>query len=383
MYQLTLCILACTKKQKYYDRLKDYVSSYGYILKNNEIKVEFVYLVEDEEKPTFLRSTDVWFNCPNIPMSTRFMKYIKECNNHSDWVMQVDDDSSTDIDTTLRLLNKEYEKETPLILMGGCNTDIELALQTVLKSMGLGPMNHFKHAWEPTVLTRSAIDIIKKWKRLDEFINLCIEHKPVFSDQPPYVLARLVGIPSFQAKFLHSFADAHLYSGISKQSIYSHIHYVTEKWDKFDNFKKAIHDGIIFETSALVLSYLETKNKDGVVKRKKEQEKVVSNVKKPLTIKSYKKESISGESFSISLVNKMYGSKKIVLTIGPSNEVTVKDMPNMLYRKVSPSKLFLFNKSTNKKIGEILNNKHTGEYLVSLDVDGKTSATSWIGRKSK
>ena len=123
--------------------------------------------------------------------------------------------------------------------------------------------------------------------------------------------------------------------------------------------------------------------KDGVVKRKKEQEKVVSNVKKPLTIKSYKKESISGESFSISLVNKMYGSKKIVLTIGPSNEVTVKDMPNMLYRKVSPSKLFLFNKSTNKKIGEILNNKHTGEYLVSLDVDGKTSATSWIGRKSK
>lgn len=79
----------------------------------------------------------------------------------------------------------------------------------------------------------------------------------------------------------------------------------------------------------------------------------------------------------------MYGSKKIVLTIGPSNEVTVKDMPNMLYRKVSPSKLFLFNKSTNKKIGEILNNKHTGEYLVSLDVDGKTSATSWIGRKSK
>lgn len=106
-------------------------------------------------------------------------------------------------------------------------------------------------------------------------------------------------------------------------------------------------------------------------------------IKKELVVKTRNESSNNVTLYSISLRNKLYPSKRLLLTVGPGNSASVKDMPNMLYRKVSPSKLFLFNKSTNKKIGEILNNKHTGEYLVSLDVDGKTSATSWIGRKSK
>ena len=152
-----------------------------------------------------------------------------------------------------------------------------------------------------------------------------------------------------------------------------------------------IHKDLCYYNTHAHMNHLKTEEvllseeKDINVRRLMTKNKL-STIKPPSAIVKSRKKHLDPNgfiSFSISLVNKMYGSKKIVLTIGPSNEVTVKDMPNMLYRKVSPSKLFLFNKSTNKKIGEILNNKHTGEYLVSLDVDGKTSATSWIGRKSK
>ena len=103
MYDFTLCVVACTKKEKYAARLKDFVSTYGYILRNKNLKVKFVYLAEDEPRPSFLNKNDVWYNCLDVPMSMRFLKYIKDCENDSTWVMQVDDDSSTDIDSTFKI----------------------------------------------------------------------------------------------------------------------------------------------------------------------------------------------------------------------------------------------------------------------------------------
>ena len=126
---------------------------------------------------------------------------------------------------------------------------------------------------------------------------------------------------------------------------------------------------------------LMTKNTDVIVNVKQKQ--ITSHTTNNSTIKPSKKENISEDSFSISLVNKVYGSNKLILTIGSNNIVKADDMPDMLYKKVSPNKFVLFNKSTSKKIGEILKNKHTGEYYVSLDVGGKTNTTSWVGRKLK
>ena len=126
---------------------------------------------------------------------------------------------------------------------------------------------------------------------------------------------------------------------------------------------------------------LMTKNTDVIVNVKQKQ--VTSHTTNNSTIKPSKKENISEDSFSISLVNKVYGSNKLILTIGSNNIVKADGMPDMLYKKVSPNKFVLFSKSTSKKIGEILKNKHTGEYYVSLDVGGKTNTTSWVGRKLK
>ena len=49
--------------------------------------------------------------------------------------MQVDDDSSTDIDKTFEILNQYYDFNDPMMLMGGRNTDLESGQQRIIKSM--------------------------------------------------------------------------------------------------------------------------------------------------------------------------------------------------------------------------------------------------------
>lgn len=250
MINFTFCVLACAKNEKYSNRLKDFVESYGYKNLNNEIKVKFVYLVEDEQKPSFMGDESVWFNCVGMPLSCRFLKYIKEIDDDSEWIMQVDDDSSTDIDKTVELLNQYYNHQDSMMLMGGRNTDLEHAQQAIVKAMGIDNFffesanisqfdTHpfFVHAWEPTIISRTAVKIIRQWPRLDEYFELCIKQRPTFGDQTPYVAAKLAKVPIVECSFMSPFNKHAEYSAINPSGRYSHIHYITDKWDGYSDFK--------------------------------------------------------------------------------------------------------------------------------------------------
>ena len=269
MYDFTLCVIACAKKEKYAARLKEFISIYGYVLKDKNIKVKFVYLAEDEPRPSFLNKNDVWYNCLDVPMSMRFLKYIKDCENDSTWVMQVDDDSSTDIDSTFKMLNESYNSDDAIMLMGGRNTDLESAQQRILRSMKIDnfffessdikkfeQIPYFVHAWEPTIVSKATIKRIKNWNRLEEYFKLCRGNRPIFGDQTPYVVARLAKIPIVECYFLCPFQFASLYSGINKKGRYSHIHYINEKWNYFTVFKKALKENLIFNTEEETQKYL-------------------------------------------------------------------------------------------------------------------------------
>ena len=269
MYDFTLCVIACAKKEKYAARLNEFISIYGYKLKNKNLKVKFVYLAEDEPRPSFLNKNDVWYNCLDVPMSMRFLKYIKDCENDSTWVMQVDDDSSTDIDSTFKMLNESYNADDAIMLMGGRNTDLESSQQRILRSMKIDnfffessdinkfeQIPYFTHAWEPTIVSKDTIKRIKNWSRLEEYFKLCENDKPVFTDQPIYVVARIAKIATVEAPFLCPFDFASMYSGINKKGRYSHIHYITEKWKYFTVFKKALKDNLVFNTGEEAQKYL-------------------------------------------------------------------------------------------------------------------------------
>jgi len=250
MINFTFCVLACAKNEKYANRLKDFIDSYGYKNLNKEIKIKFVYLVEDEDKPSFMSDESVWFKCAGMPMSCRFLKYIKEVNDDSEWVMQVDDDSSTDIDKTVEFLNQYYNHQDSMMLMGGRNTDLERVQQAIVRTMNVGNFffgsndiskfdTHpfFVHAWEPTIISKAAVKVIKQWSRLNEYFDLCLKNRPTFGDQTPYVAAKLAKVPIVECSFMSPFNKHMEYSAINSGGRYSHIHYVTDKWSGYSDFK--------------------------------------------------------------------------------------------------------------------------------------------------
>ena len=247
---MILCVLACAKNGKYKKRLFDFIESYGF--KNSDhCLAKIVFLVEDEERPDFVNDSFGWHNCPGIPLSMRFMKYISEEPCESDWIMQVDDDSSTDIDKTMELLDQYYDPQDPVMLMGGRNTDLEMGLQNIVRTMKVpnflfdsGDISkfdttpYFIHAWEPSIISSPAVQRIKNWGGLREFMELCKNRRPIFGDQVPYVAARLAKIPIAECLFLSPFCKNQDYTAINPQGRFSHIHYVTEKWGEYEQFKK-------------------------------------------------------------------------------------------------------------------------------------------------
>ncbi len=249
--KVTLCILACAKNEKYLKRLKEFLDHYGF--KNTNGHARIAFLVEDEPRPDFVPEEYAWHNFPGAPLSCRFIKYLKDFEDESDWIMQVDDDSSTDLDKTFELLNRFYDHQDSMMLMGGRNTDLEMSQQNIIKIMEcddffFGSSNiskfdthpYFVHAWEPTIVSNRAVKTIKAWSRLDEYVDLCLKHRPIFGDQTPYVVAKLARIPIVECCFISPFNKHTEYSAVNPNGRYSHIHYVTDKWEGFENFKKSM-----------------------------------------------------------------------------------------------------------------------------------------------
>jgi len=248
---ITLCVLACAKNDKYKKRLRDFVDSYGFKKSNPEVSAKVVFLVEDEERPEFLDDSYGWHNSPGLPLSMRFMQYLSEEGCDSDWIMQVDDDSSTDIDKTIELLEQYYDPRDSLILMGGRNTDLEMGLQNIIRIMNVpnflfasadiskfDTTPYFIHAWEPSIISRPAVERMQNWEGFREFMELCKSRRPTFSDQAPYVAARLAKVPIVECLFISPFCKNQDYSAINPHGRFSHIHYVTEKWGEYEQFKR-------------------------------------------------------------------------------------------------------------------------------------------------
>jgi len=239
---LNLCVIASTKSNKYTQRLKNFINLYGIKNLNYKKNVKICFLVEDEPRPEFLNPEFEWYNYPNLPMSLRLIYYLINNWSPSVWTMQVDDDSSTDIDKTIEFLNQFYDHDDSMILMGGRNTDLEYGLQSLIKEMAepnilFGNPNicvfkdipYFVHAWEPSILSNKAVNKIREYNKKDLFLQLALKYSPVFTDQSIYLLSKLAKVPIVEATFLCPYDRPHEYSAINPNGRYSHIHYIKEE----------------------------------------------------------------------------------------------------------------------------------------------------------
>jgi hypothetical protein len=228
-----------------------------------------VYLVgQDDEKPAFVY--DEWLRIDG-PVSCRFLSYlVYHYEKDSRWIMQVDDDSCTDIDRTLEIIDSFYESRDPVVLMGSyvyvihdrlhLSYNMDDCLQEALKrldieNMFLGTSNinefeiipRFKHSWEQSMVSSGAAERIKESKKTREFLDLCLEVKPQYGDQVPYVAAKIAKVPVDECFIFCPLPIASEYTAINKKGRYTHIHHVLNFWDEFNNFKNALQNGIQFE----------------------------------------------------------------------------------------------------------------------------------------
>ena len=87
------------------------------------------------------------------------------------------------------------------------------------------------------------------------------------------------------------------------------------------------------------------------------------------------------KDFAIKLSNKMHPTQRVTLNVEGSGKAHVSGHLDMTWRPVGKNRMSLFHTKNKSKIGEIIKNPSTGEYLVVLDVFGKTSSTAWIGKE--
>lgn len=243
---LNLCVIASTKTEKYKQRLLNYINLYGFRNLNYKKNVKIIFLVEDEPRPDFLPEDFEWINYTGVPISLRLICYLLNDWSPSLWTMQVDDDSSTDIDKTIELLNQFYDSDDSMILMGGRNTDLEMGLQHLIREMGepnilfgqkdiniFNDIPYFVHAWEPSILSQKAVNKIKNYKKIDIFFTLLLKYQPIFTDQSIYLLAKLAKVPIVEAMFLCPYDRPNEYSAVNPDGRYSHIHYVKEELSSY------------------------------------------------------------------------------------------------------------------------------------------------------
>jgi hypothetical protein len=250
---LNLCVVASVKTIKYKNRLASFINAYGIKNINFKNNVKISFLVEDEPRPDFVNESFGWHNYPNVPISLRFIYYLLNHWGESVWTMQVDDDSSTDIDKTIELLNQFYDSDDSMILMGGRNTDLEYGLQHLVREMNepnilfdnpnicmFRDVPYFVHAWEPSILSQKAVNKIKNYSKLNLFLELALKYRPVFTDQSIYLLSKLAKVPIVEAMFLCPYDRPAEYSAINPQGRYSHIHYVKEEIANYNYIVEAM-----------------------------------------------------------------------------------------------------------------------------------------------
>lgn len=248
---ITLCVLASAANQKYTKRLLNFVQNFGYKHTNKNINLKVVFLVSNEDKPNFIDNKYHWYNCGDIDFSLRFLHYLINENIESDWIMQVDDDSSTDIDKTCEILHQYYNHDDCMAITCGNQHDIDVNLQNVVRHMGVNNfffnsnnvneydrIPYVSHAWEASILSKTACDRLRNWEDMVDFLDKCKQHKPKFSDQIPYIAIKLAKIPICQGTFMTPMFKFRDFSALNKTGRYSHIHYVINESKYYSNFNK-------------------------------------------------------------------------------------------------------------------------------------------------
>ena len=254
-YDLMITCMFSLSQEKYIKALENFLK-YGLLNINNR-KIILNILIAEKDYDNFIKYHIPYnfkiFTFKDDNVSEKIYNFYK---NNSDyisestrWHIQVDDDSSTDIDGLITKLDEIYDPSIPIHMISGALNDLNNTVKSLLnkynfpieESNGLFKFtpNHWKHEWEFSVQSNSFFKRIKDSTSFHDILDTLSKAK-MFSDHGLSLLALLNKIPIVTCRFAHY---ANILENFSLNGgRYYHIHYL-----KDINYKNILNLNFILE----------------------------------------------------------------------------------------------------------------------------------------
>lgn len=242
-------------QEKYVKAIENFIK-YGLLNINNR-KIVLNVLIAEKDYDSFIQ---LKFPCEfriftfkNDVVSEKIYNFYKYNADYiaelARWHIQVDDDSSTDIDGLITKLDQIYDASIPIHMICGNLSDLDHTVKNLLikynfpvqelsKPLRFTP-NYWKHEWEFSAQSNAFFKKVSKSLLFDDVLDTLSKTK-IFSDHGLSLLALLNKIPLTTCTFAH-------YSNILENfslngGRYYHVHYLNDL-----NYKNIINLNFILE----------------------------------------------------------------------------------------------------------------------------------------
>ena len=254
-YDLMITCMFSFSQEKYIKALENFFK-YGLLnIKNRRIILNV--LIAEKDYDNFLKYKPPCdfkvFTFKNDNVSEKIYTFYKEnmdyISQSTRWHIQVDDDSSTDIDGLITKLDQIYDPSIPIHMICGALNDLNRTVKNMLIEYnfpiqevdGLFQFtpNHWRHEWEFSIQSNSFFKKIKDSTFFNDILYTLSQTK-MFSDHGLSLLALLNKIPIVSCRFAHY---ANILENFSLNGgRYYHIHYLNDP-----NYKNILNLNFILE----------------------------------------------------------------------------------------------------------------------------------------
>ena len=248
-FDLEVMLLASTTKEKYVTRLQSFVK-YG-LLNTSSHKIAISVILDQKDDPSKLDFLPKEYKVKMIETpywDQKVSEYLTtDKTENARWLINVNDDSSTNVGMLLYDLDRYYNWYDALYLTAERLFDLMPTYKDILIELGYGwwfnnwyenPCNQnpydrnqqywFAHDWEFSALSNSAVKRIRNSEECAKFILKMKDrlHCIGLADHLSGILPRLCGMHPIECLFATSQCQFNQFSYVNHSGRWHHIHYI-------------------------------------------------------------------------------------------------------------------------------------------------------------
>lgn len=269
MYDISFIMPVCDLTKYYYRRFLDLKK---YCAVNNEGRtIRWKLLVGPGEDFYGIDMTEGWpsnmtvelVHSPYLEPAQKITHYYTQVSVEeimsARWHAKFDDDTSTDINKLLELLDDELDYTDKSYLVTELRREVEKIEDVILTDMGYGRWvtnDRIIHEWEGCIASQGAMLAVQKNKEAQTYLKRRMEMRGGYGDQPVAIAMRFCKILPINPLYLSVWAKPSEFTLFGGQ--YTHIHFFLNRGEgnnrNMDFFKAVIDKKEIKEISSKLVN---------------------------------------------------------------------------------------------------------------------------------